>query len=110
MAGISTGLGALFIYLKKEFKRSEIDFYLGFSAGVMLAAAFISLLIPGFDFGRELFASQSLVNDFYATGIVLFGLLLGHLCLLIIHDKVPHDHFFHEKSVHARSSNIPSAF
>lgn len=111
MAGVSTGFGALFVFLKRDFKRSEIDFYLGFSAGVMLAASFLSLLLPGFDFGRELFAVESFLNDLYACAIVLFGLLLGHLCLLYIHDKVPHDHFFHEKSVlpTTTSKKLPSA-
>ena len=45
-AFIATGLGASIVFFLKKVKKSILDSMLGFSAGIMLAAAFWSLLDP----------------------------------------------------------------
>lgn len=49
-----TMLGALIVCFFKEPNKKILDTVLGFSAGVMIAAAFWSLLIPSLDLSREL--------------------------------------------------------
>ena len=48
-AGMFTGLGGLCIFLKKRYLKSEINQFLNLAAGVMLAAAFFSLLVPSME-------------------------------------------------------------
>lgn len=49
-----TALGALTVCFFKELNQKVLDTILGFSAGVMLAAAFWSLLTPSLDLSAEL--------------------------------------------------------
>lgn len=104
IAGVSTGVGALPIFFKKEFSRRFIDASLGFSAGVMLAASFLSLIIPGIEI-----ASEQTSQSFYAVSLVISGLLLGHWALFFIHDKIPHDHIYKSEE-YIEKKNLPSAF
>lgn len=87
-AGIATGLGALPLYFKKEFSKKTLDVGLGFSAGVMLVASFISLIIPGIESARSLYQSQ------HAPIFVLVGIILGYLMIILIHEFLPHEHLF----------------
>lgn len=88
LAGISTGLGALPVFFKKEFSQQNLKTGLGFSAGIMLVAAFVSLLLPGLEQGRALFSP--------AIGLlhVLLGLLVGYLMIIVIHEFLPHEHVY----------------
>lgn len=49
-----TALGALVVCFFKEPNKKILDLILGFSAGVMIAAAFWSLLLPSLDLSEEL--------------------------------------------------------
>lgn len=88
VAGLSTGLGALPIYLKKTFSEKSMDLGLGFSAGVMLVASFIALIIPGLEEGNKVFSSQWL-----SLFLVMFSLVVGYVFIIIIHEFLPHEHF-----------------
>ncbi len=88
VAGLATGLGALPIYLKKDFSKNTLDIGLGFSAGIMLVASFVSLIIPG------IAAAESLYQSEWALLLVLLGLVVGYFFIIVIHDYLPHEHFF----------------
>jgi ZIP family zinc transporter len=95
LAGGATGLGAIPIFLKKDFSRKTLDLMLGTSAGVMLAASSFSLLVPALDY----------VTDW--TGIlsvVAFGFGLGGLFVHLSDKYLPHEHFM--KGTEGPASNI----
>lgn len=71
-----TALGALVVCFFKEINRKILDTILGFSAGVMVAASFWSLLAPALDLSSELGYIEWLLPSigFIAGGIfVLFS-------------------------------------
>lgn len=103
IAGVSTGLGALPVFLKKEYSRKSIDTALGFSAGVMLAASFLSLIVPGHEAALELYK-----DPFLAAAVVMLGLLLGHLAIFFVHERIPHDHIYKFED-RIPKKNLPSA-
>lgn len=78
LAGLATGAGALPIFLKEHFSDDMLDFMLGFAAGVMLAAAAFSLLVPAIDLS--------------GPWIAVIGLVTGTLMLHFIDRFVPHFH------------------
>ncbi|ATH07131.1 hypothetical protein BIY24_04020 [Halobacteriovorax marinus] len=86
IAGIATGLGAIPIYFKKEFSKKSLDVGLGFSAGVMLVASFLSLIIPSVSEAKEVYT--------YNVGLplILISLFTGYLFIIFIHDILPHEH------------------
>lgn len=69
-----TSLGAAIVFFFKEIKKSIMDALLGFSAGVMVSAAFWSLLNPAIDMAESLNMTPWLVVccGFFAGGILLF--------------------------------------
>ncbi len=78
LAGLATGAGALPVMFAKRITDRLLDAMLGFSAGVMLAAAFFSLIIPAIDLGGPITAVS--------------GIILGALVLHLIDRFVPHFH------------------
>ncbi len=93
LAGVATGLGAVPIYLKKEFSKKSLDIGLGFSAGIMLVASFVSLIIPAVD------KAQKILNPHLALFVVLLSLLVGYLFIIFIHDYLPHEHVYKNKDM-----------
>ena len=87
-AGASTGIGALPVFFIKKLSKKFEDASLGFAAGVMLAASFFSLIIPGIDFGVSIYGSEEL-----SLFIVLVGLVLGAIVIWLVEEKAPHEHF-----------------
>jgi ZIP family zinc transporter len=87
MAGISPGLGAIPILFKKEFSKGFLDYGMGFSAGIMLVAAFASLIIPGIEQAKQIYSPHIAIFPF------LISLLTGYLLIIIIHNVLPHEHF-----------------
>lgn len=71
-------LGALFVLLFNNVSQKFLDSSLGFAAGVMLAASFTSLILPGIELGG-IFA-------------VLIGLILGAVVLDLADHLIPHEH------------------
>ncbi|MCK5240081.1 MAG: ZIP family metal transporter [Candidatus Thorarchaeota archaeon] len=84
LAGTATGLGALPIFLKKDFSRRTLDLMMGIAAGVMLAASAFSLLVPALD----------LMTDWVGViSVVSFGFILGGLFIHVADKYIPHEHF-----------------
>mgnify|MGYP000162792127 CR=1 FL=1 len=70
-----TLLGALVVFFFKEMNKKMLDTVLGFSAGVMIAAAFWSLLEPSIDLSQEL--------GYIAWALPAIGFITGGLFVLI---------------------------
>lgn len=88
-AGLMTGVGALPVLAIRKISHGLEDGLLGFAAGVMLAASFLSLIVPGIEAGTtRLDLSQTLSGV-----VVLTALLLGGLALWAINTYAPHEHF-----------------
>ena len=87
-AGLVTALGALPVLFGKDISRRASDAMLGFAAGVMLAASFFSLIIPGMEAAREIFGSQWIV-----ALVVSVGVLFGGSFVALLNELIPHEHF-----------------
>ena len=81
-----TVLGASTVFFKRNIGRKFLDASLGFSAGVMIAASFFSLLLPAIEISSE--------NELPAWIPVSIGFLLGGLFLKFIDSIIPHLHLF----------------
>lgn len=68
-----TALGALVVCFFKEMNKKVLDTILGFSAGVMIAAAFWSLIAPSIELSAELGYIQWLLP---AVGFIIGGLFV----------------------------------
>lgn len=72
-AGLATGVGALLIYAVSTDRLARIEHpALGFTAGVMLAASFFSLILPGIESAEAVGIPGAL-----AAAIVIGALLIG---------------------------------
>lgn len=87
-AGAATALGAFPAVLLRGISARIESLMLGFAAGVMLAAAFFSLILPGLDAARARGA-----GDVGAVGIVGSAVLVGAAAIWLIHRYAPHEHF-----------------
>lgn len=74
-----TLLGAAIVYLFKKVNKNIMDGMLGFSAGIMIAASFFSLLSPAIEMANKL--------NMIVWITISFGFILGGL-LLFIGDKI----------------------
>jgi len=83
-AGLATGLGALPIFFTKNISVKLQDIFMGFGAGVMLAATSFSLIIPGLEAAGD---------GVKAATIMAFGILLGSIFLWLSDKFIPHEHF-----------------
>ncbi len=88
LAGLASGVGALAVFFVRTLSERLQDSMLAAAAGVMLAASFFSLLLPGLEYGETLLGTTSA-----AAGLVIFGVLSGAIALYYIHQKLPHEHF-----------------
>jgi ZIP family zinc transporter len=88
VAGLVTAVGALPVLFGGRISQRVNDVLLGFAAGVMLAASFFSLIIPGLDAARALYGSVIV-----AATIGVAGVVLGAVCIAVINELVPHEHF-----------------
>jgi ZIP family zinc transporter len=79
LAGLATGLGATFVFFKRNFSKGYLDCSLGFAAGVMLAATSFSLILPAIEAGG---------GGIKGAAITVFGMLVGGIFLDLM------DHFF----------------
>lgn len=70
-----TLLGALVVCFFKEVNKKALNTILGFSAGVMIAASFWSLLLPSIELSEEL--------GYIAWGLPALGFILGGLFVLL---------------------------
>lgn len=87
IAGAATGLGGVALWFTGRPTPDQQKLMLGFSAGVMLAASFFSLIIPGIEQAQTLGASRP-----EAAGTLVAAVLLGAFVLSAIHRHLPVDH------------------
>lgn len=88
LAGMGTGLGALGVFLVRKLSDALQDSLLSAAAGVMLAASFFSLLLPGLEYGEDLTGEV-----WSAALMVIAGIMMGAVALYTIHQSLPHEHF-----------------
>jgi ZIP family zinc transporter len=86
LAGLATGVGALPILLFKQIPARLVNTMLGAAAGVMLAATSFSLIIPGIDYGNELWPGAGVY-------VIIAGMLIGAIFLDRVDNWLPHEHF-----------------
>ncbi len=87
-AGAMTAVGAIPVLFGRTVRRSTTDALLGFAAGVMLAASFFSLLVPGIED-----AAQRYGPGVVPAAIAVCGVLLGAALILLLDERLPHEHF-----------------
>jgi len=73
----------LVLFAKKNISQKYLDLALGFAAGLMLAASFTSLIIPG-----------AKINGIYP---VIVGIILGAIFLDVATHIIPHEHILKTK-------------
>jgi len=86
LAGLATALGALPALFIKEVPAKVFNILLGAAAGVMLAATAFSLIVPGVEFGNQLWPGKGM----FAVAI---GMLVGGVFLDLADRRMPHLHF-----------------
>ncbi|HKM35692.1 MAG TPA: ZIP family metal transporter [Lachnospiraceae bacterium] len=96
-AWLMTSLGAAIVFLiRKEMKESFNKIFLGFAAGVMIAASVWSLLIPAIE--------QAEVNGDIGWIPASGGFILGAIFLLLMDKLIPHLHIGEKAPEGPRSS------
>jgi len=83
-----TALGALPILRGAAPSSAARDLALGFAAGVMLAAAFFSLIIPALSRGEVLYGHRD-----FAALVVCIAMLVGMGVIGGLNEVLPHEHF-----------------
>jgi len=83
----ATALGALIALMLRSLTARVEDSLLGFAAGMMLAAASFSLILPGLEAGEKLTGSST-----QGALIVIAGLALGAMLMLGLDQFTPHEH------------------
>ena len=96
LAGLATGVGALPALFFKDISKNLFNSMLGAAAGVMLAATAFSLLVPGLNYGNQIWPGQGIY-------IVSAGMLIGALFLHYADRQLPHVHFDSVSDVHLNS-------
>ncbi len=86
LAGFATCIGALPALFFKNISKRLFSCMLGAAAGVMLAATAFSLLVPGIDFGNQIWPGKGL-------WVVSAGMMIGALFLHFADKRLPHLHF-----------------
>ncbi|MBE7089107.1 MAG: ZIP family metal transporter [Clostridiales bacterium] len=81
--GGATLIGAVIGFIFKNISHKFSDIVLSFSAGVMLAAAVLGLIIPSVEYG----------GDYWILTTVL-GVFAGAICLDLMDKLIPHLHKF----------------
>ena len=84
LAGVATFVGALPILAMGRPTEQQENLMLGFAAGIMLAASFFSLIIPGIEQAEAMGASKAA-----ASGTMVAAVLIGGLCLAQLNAVVP---------------------
>jgi ZIP family zinc transporter len=91
LAGLATGLGALPALFFRHVSQRLLYIMLGFAAGVMLAATAFSLLVPGIDYGNQVWPGKGIF-------VVSLGLLAGAGFLELADRFLPYERFLSNRS------------
>ena len=104
-------VGAVLILVWRDPSQRSMDGALGFGAGVMLAASFTSLILPGIEFAAKPTYSAFTLFGVPLDGIntVVIGLVLGILVLDRADAWVPHIHVLITGHVRDDQGRRPSA-
>jgi ZIP family zinc transporter len=86
MAGLATGLGATPALLVRELNRKVLYTMLGGAAGVMLAATAFSLIVPGIQYGNQIWPG-------FGVYVVALGIMIGAIFLVLADQWLPYDRF-----------------
>ena len=87
-AGMATAAGALPVLAVRKISPKLEGGFLGFAAGVMLAASFFSLILPGLEA-----AAKNGGGPAWSAGIIGASILLGATTLQLVNQYAPHEHF-----------------
>ncbi len=102
-AWVMTALGAALIFFFVKVRQGLMEVFLGFAAGVMIAASFWSLLSPAIDLSEK-------------AGLIpwmppAIGFVLGALFLWIMDKITPHLHLgYNEKDAEGPKTNLQKTF
>jgi ZIP family zinc transporter len=99
LAGLLTAVGALPVLFGRSVSQRSNDVLLAFAAGMMLAASFLSLIIPGIEAPRSIYGGTPV-----AALIAVAGVLLGAAFVALLNEWIPHEHFFQ-----GRQGPLPSS-
>ncbi len=88
-SGLLTTVGALPALIGRPPSVRAQDAMLGFTAGVMLAASFMSLIVPALEVGAARHGEGPL-----PAAIACAGILLGAGAIALMNRLTPHEHFF----------------
>jgi ZIP family zinc transporter len=86
LAGLATGIGALPALFVKEVSRKTLSAMLGAAAGVMLAATAFSLIVPGIQYGNQLWPGLGVY-------VVAAGVMAGAVLLVLADQWLPYEKF-----------------
>ena len=100
-AGLATGAGALPVLAIRGISGRLESGFLGFAAGVMLAASFFSLILPGLEA-----AADGGLSPAWSAATIGAAILLGAATLQILNNYAPHEHFIIGPSGGATSSRL----
>ena len=78
IAGLVTGLGGLMVFLKKTYSKDNIDMMLNVAAGVMISAAFFTLLAPSMEEIKNIYV------DIHMAGFAYVGAIFLGVALLLV--------------------------
>jgi ZIP family zinc transporter len=84
---LATTLGALPAFVLKGLKQKHEDAMLGMAAGMMLASAAFSLLLPGIEAGTTIAGSP-----LAGAALVVAGMAMGVMLMLGLDAFTPHEH------------------
>ncbi len=87
-AGSLTAIGALPVLFGHTISSRLSDVLLGFAAGVMLAASFLSLIIPGVEAAQVQSGSRMT-----AAAVAVVGVAFGVAFVALLNEVIPHEHF-----------------
>jgi ZIP family zinc transporter len=102
LAGQATTAGALPIFFMGHMSQRTQNAFLGFAAGIMLAASFFSLIIPGLHAAGDLHGGSKTI----AALIVGAAILLGAGTLHVLNRVAPHEHFISGPTTGAERSKL----
>jgi ZIP family zinc transporter len=91
LAGLATGVGALPALFFRHVKQKTLYMMLGGAAGVMLAATAFSLLVPGIQYGNQLWPGKGIF-------VAAAGMLVGAVFLELADRFLPYERFLKDRS------------
>ena len=88
VAALGTGIGALPVFLKRNWSDANQALMLSIAGGIMLAATVFSLILPALGVLED-----RGLSPLPSAAIVAAGTLLGALSIAGLNARVPHEHF-----------------